>query len=116
MSREEVNEVKPNLQAVDPYSKDKLDYFKVPFEEALSLVKGRRVYLQKGYAYVSAEQFSSIIAARFRYFKFVFMLTFQQATPLGGTGHCLQDARTAYGQIRLYCSHCKPPLHSLLHL
>eukprot|EP00794_Sanderia_malayensis_P004885 gene4885-5525_t len=42
------------------------DYYKVHFTEAIDLVRGRRVYLEKGFAYVPRNELVSIIANTFR--------------------------------------------------
>jgi DNA primase large subunit len=42
------------------------DYFKVDFTEALDLVKGRRVFVTNGFAYVPRHDILSIIVAAFR--------------------------------------------------
>lgn len=39
---------------------------RVPFQQALSLVAGRSVYLQGGFAYVPLQRLVSIIVMRFR--------------------------------------------------
>lgn len=41
-------------------------YFKVPFEEVPELVAGRRVFLQKGHAYVAMNQVVSLVVTQFR--------------------------------------------------
>ncbi len=41
-------------------------YYKVPFEDAIDLLRDRRVLLRQGFAYVSRTNLSAIIAARFR--------------------------------------------------
>lgn len=41
-------------------------YYKVPFEEVPELVASRRVYLQKGYAYVAMNQVVSLVVSQFR--------------------------------------------------
>jgi DNA primase large subunit len=41
-------------------------YYKVPFEDAIDLLRDRKVFLLHGYAYVSRANLSAIIAARFR--------------------------------------------------
>ncbi|XP_077991437.1 DNA primase large subunit-like [Glandiceps talaboti] len=45
---------------------DNTDFFKVPFIEALDLVKSRKVYLERGYAYVPRSDLVSIILSAFR--------------------------------------------------
>jgi DNA primase large subunit len=41
-------------------------YYKVPFEDAIDLLRERKVLLRAGFAYVSRTNLSAIIAARFR--------------------------------------------------
>jgi len=41
-------------------------YFKVPFTEALDLVKNRKCFLRAGFAYVSSRNLVSIVGAKFR--------------------------------------------------
>eukprot|EP00249_Psilotum_nudum_P000915 c13103_g1_i2 orf=1-1095(+) len=41
-------------------------YYKVPFEEVSELVAGRKVFLQKGQAYVPTSQLSSLVIGQFR--------------------------------------------------
>ena len=43
-----------------------LQYFRIPFVQALDLVGRRQVFLQNGMAYVPQSQLVSIIVARFR--------------------------------------------------
>ncbi|XP_071835886.1 DNA primase large subunit-like isoform X2 [Apostichopus japonicus] len=43
-----------------------IDFYKVPFTEALDLVKGRKVYIAKGYAYVPHNDLVSIVMSAFR--------------------------------------------------
>lgn len=45
---------------------DAVEYYKVPFTEALDLVRHRKVYLQAGFAYIPSEDLVSIITAMFR--------------------------------------------------
>ncbi|XP_064626555.1 DNA primase large subunit-like [Lineus longissimus] len=42
------------------------DYFKVPFTEVLDLVRGRKVFLNKGQAYVPRTELASVIQSVFR--------------------------------------------------
>ncbi|XP_070556107.1 DNA primase large subunit-like [Ptychodera flava] len=42
------------------------DFFKVPFTEALDLVKSRKVYLERGFAYVPRSDLVSIVLSAFR--------------------------------------------------
>ncbi|CAH2065867.1 unnamed protein product [Thlaspi arvense] len=41
-------------------------YYKVPFEEVPDLVAGRRVFIQKGYAFVAGSQLVSLVVTQFR--------------------------------------------------
>merc|ERR1712228_889526 len=43
-----------------------LPFYKVPFEEVISLIGRRNVYLQNGYAYVPSNKFFSLITGKFR--------------------------------------------------
>jgi len=43
-----------------------LDFYKVPFEQALDLLTNRKVYMKKGFAYVSSADLLSLLAAQFR--------------------------------------------------
>ncbi len=52
--------------AEEAASFDKTAYFKVPFLQALELVKHRGVYLRKGLAYVPRPRITTIIVNRFR--------------------------------------------------
>ena len=45
---------------------DSVEYYKVPFTDALDLVRQRKVYLQAGFAYIPADELVSIITASFR--------------------------------------------------
>lgn len=52
-----------------PFNANKVDaveYYKVPFTEALDLVRHRKVYLQAGFAYIPNDELVSIITAMFR--------------------------------------------------
>ncbi|XP_044174076.1 DNA primase large subunit-like [Acropora millepora] len=42
------------------------DYFKVPFADALDLVRGRKVYLENGFAYVPRDELVSLVSNEFR--------------------------------------------------
>lgn len=47
-------------------SKSMLRIFKVPFEEALEMVRLRRVYLERGFAYILSLDMVSLICSKFR--------------------------------------------------
>jgi len=49
-----------------PSRVDNTEYYKVPFTDALDLVRQRKVYLQAGFAYIPADELVSIITASFR--------------------------------------------------
>lgn len=54
------------LAGVHQVSILKTTYYKVPFQQALSLVSQRAVFLEAGYAYVPLQKLVSIIVTRFR--------------------------------------------------
>eukprot|EP00039_Didymoeca_costata_P020020 m.339743 g.339743 ORF g.339743 m.339743 type:complete len:526 (-) comp18947_c0_seq1:193-1770(-) len=43
-----------------------MDYFQVDFEEALDLVKGRKIYIEKGFGFIPRNELLSIIVGNFR--------------------------------------------------
>ncbi|KAJ2944582.1 hypothetical protein O0L34_g3933 [Tuta absoluta] len=45
---------------------DEMKFYKVKFYEVLDLVRGRKVYLQGGYAYIPHKDFISVLSAQFR--------------------------------------------------
>ena len=45
---------------------DSIEFYKIPFTDALDLVRQRRVYLQAGFAYIPADELVSIVTAIFR--------------------------------------------------
>jgi len=55
-----------NLSGVTLSNVAKTIYFKVPFQQALTLVASRAVYLERGFAYVPLQRLMSIIVTRFR--------------------------------------------------
>jgi len=58
-------------------------YFKVPFTEALDLVKNRRCHLEQGFAYVSSRNLVSIVSAKFRaHLSQELVMTFKQTSHL----------------------------------
>lgn len=73
---EELDEVRASLDNVRRsvyFGKDasglgsvKEDHYKVPFEEVLDLVRGRRVFLRAGFAYVPQSELVSIVGGQFR--------------------------------------------------
>ncbi|KAG6490918.1 hypothetical protein ZIOFF_052250 [Zingiber officinale] len=70
ISRAEFETVKEKLNQVarsigQPLNADTL-FFKAPFEEVPELFAGRRVFLQKGFAYVAMHQVVSLVATQFR--------------------------------------------------
>uniref|UniRef100_A0A7S3H1X7 DNA primase large subunit n=1 Tax=Spumella elongata TaxID=89044 RepID=A0A7S3H1X7_9STRA len=69
VSNEEKNSRKDkliDLAGVTSVSIIKTTFYKVPFQQALSLVSSRSVYLEKGFAYVPLQRLVSIIVTRFR--------------------------------------------------
>lgn len=79
-TREEFDEIKDSLtattlaitnslqqaQAITQGSSPHETFYKVPFETVPDLVASRRVYLSKGFAYVSRDQVSSLVVQPFR--------------------------------------------------
>jgi len=51
---------------LNPLQFSSMDYYKVPFSEVLPLVATRKVFLEKGFAYVSRDNISSVLVGRFR--------------------------------------------------
>jgi DNA primase large subunit len=43
---------------------ESMDFYKVEYKEVWSLVRHRRCYIEKGYAYVSSNDFVSIVAGK----------------------------------------------------
>lgn len=69
MSPEEKNSLMEKLAAagnMNASTVDTKEYFKVPFTEALDLVSRRKVYIQKGQAYVPYDDMISILIAVYR--------------------------------------------------
>ncbi|CAB3984192.1 DNA primase large subunit [Paramuricea clavata] len=67
ISEEERNERSSKLASADYVSTVEMtNYYKVPFTEVLDLVRWRKVYLEKGYAYVPRDRLVSIISNCFR--------------------------------------------------
>ena len=65
LSPDELRSNAADLKTLHPnFRKDK--YYKVPFEEALDLVKHRKVLLKRGNAYVPEDELSTIILARYK--------------------------------------------------
>jgi DNA primase large subunit len=54
------------LAGVTKQTLDKASYYKVPFQQALSLLGSRSVYLEAGLVYVPLQRLVSILTARFR--------------------------------------------------
>lgn len=67
ISKEEASQVRGMILEANPFVQGDQDCFKVPFEQAVSLVKNRRVFLEGGWAYVSADQLWTIITGRYRH-------------------------------------------------
>jgi len=69
IDRHEIAEVHDDLMRVvraTPNAKESHAYYKVPFHEVPDLVRGRRVLVRDGYAYVPAENLVSIVVGIFR--------------------------------------------------
>lgn len=70
MKDEEKKKILIQLVQASPYANatkvDTTTYYKVPFTEALDLVRQRKVYLQAGYAYVPSDELVSIVTSMFR--------------------------------------------------
>jgi len=67
ISKEERNYVVKELDGTDHITDtSNLEYYKVPFTECLDLVRGRKVYLKRGYAYVPRDDLVSILLSVFR--------------------------------------------------
>jgi DNA primase large subunit len=49
-----------------PFADKQRVYYKVPFEDAMDLLKQRKVYLEGGFAYVSRANLSAIITTKFK--------------------------------------------------
>lgn len=58
--------LKDCMAAKDAEQIDSIDFYKVPFTDVLDLVRGRRVYLKSGFAYVPRNELVSIILGIFR--------------------------------------------------
>jgi DNA primase large subunit len=61
---DEVDELTPELMKIHKEVAGTI--YKIPFEQALSLVQARRVYLRAGWAFVPRTELSSIVVAQFR--------------------------------------------------
>lgn len=69
ISDEEKKKILLKLIHAAPFSGNKVDaleYYRVPFTDALDLVRQRKVYLHAGYAYVPNDELVSIVTAMFR--------------------------------------------------
>ncbi|CAG5118444.1 unnamed protein product [Candidula unifasciata] len=67
VSKDERSYVTKQLDGLDYISnQDDLEFYKVPFTEALDLVRNRKVFLQSGYAYVPQEDLVSILLSLYR--------------------------------------------------
>ena len=68
IAEEERTRLLPQLLAGSPHVKAKGAelFYKVPFEEALELVQGRRVYVHDGFAYVPATDVITLVMGVFR--------------------------------------------------
>lgn len=69
ISDEEKKKILLKLIHATPFNGNKVDgleYYKVPFTDALDLVRLRKVYLQAGFAYIPSDEIVSIVTAMFR--------------------------------------------------
>jgi len=70
IGQEEKSSLLQNLKDCMPSKEmdqaDSVDFYKVPFTDVLDLVRGRRVYLRAGFAYVPRNELVSIILGIFR--------------------------------------------------
>lgn len=65
LTEDEVDEIKAGLYESTIGNNlviEKLDFYKVPFTEVLDLVKSRKCFLKNGFAYVSTNEFTSVVA------------------------------------------------------
>jgi len=75
-SSDEYKEIEPIMKLLDPAVRaapagsqepdSKTDVFKVYFTEAADLVRNRKVFLRRGYAYVPYRDLTSVVVGRFR--------------------------------------------------
>lgn len=67
VGKSERESIASQLDAPDSFSNmDGVEFYKVPFTEALDLVRNRKVFLQQGFAYVPQEDLVSILLSVFR--------------------------------------------------
>lgn len=65
LDEDEVNEIKAGLYESTIGNNliiERLDFYKVPFTEVLDLVKSRKCFVKNGFAYVSTNDFTSVVA------------------------------------------------------
>lgn len=62
----QLKRVRRAVKGKDAELQGKEDHYKVPFEEVLDLVRGRRVFLRGGWAYVPKSDLISIVGSQFR--------------------------------------------------
>lgn len=60
------NELMESTAGLSSASADMVDFYKVPFLQVCSLVRSRRVYLQKGFAYIPSSELVVCILTTFR--------------------------------------------------
>lgn len=70
---------RPHRRVADGSSFAIEDVFKIPFLQALDLVRSRSVFLRGGFAYVPRDKLVSILAGKFRAY-----VRGQAAAPAGG--------------------------------
>ncbi|KAJ8971180.1 hypothetical protein NQ314_000842, partial [Rhamnusium bicolor] len=67
ISNEDKGELKVRVGlCVTDVSFDRIDFYKVPFAEVVPLVRNRKVFLQRGYAYIQTSDLVVCIQAKFR--------------------------------------------------
>ncbi|RUS79036.1 hypothetical protein EGW08_013193 [Elysia chlorotica] len=67
VGKAERESIKSQLDGPDHFSNmDGVEFYKVPFTEALDLVRNRKVFLQKGFAFVPQDDLVSILLSVFR--------------------------------------------------
>lgn len=65
LEEDQVNEIKAGLYESTIGNNlviEKLDFYKIPFIEVLDLVKSRKCFVKNGFAYVSTNDFASVVA------------------------------------------------------
>ena len=73
ISRDELDQVREHLHQalaarrdLEPFALERLEHYKVPFEEVIDLVRQRKVFLREGWAYVPEADLVSIVSNQVR--------------------------------------------------